>query len=169
LVGLVVVDNRPGANDAYSPEVAPNWGVPVQTFKANLITMLDFLTSPDSPYGLAHSTDPLSIILITPPYVHNPMLDHPGKLDNDHIRHYRDAVLAIAREWEAKQAGQRWKVGVIDLFGSLERRIENDGSPERYYTSDLSLEHWVLLIYADSRVGMACTSPRRDMIYCGPR
>lgn len=61
------------------------------------------------------------------------MLDHPGKLVNGYIEDYQDTILSIGDEWRAKQQGEKWKVGTVDLFGLLQKRAEElDDSKELY-------------------------------------
>lgn len=62
------------------------------------------------------------------------MLDHPGKLVNDYIKTYTNAILDIGEEWKLKQDGKRWKVATVDLFGALQRKSEEMNDPKELYT-----------------------------------
>lgn len=123
-----------GTNDALLPDLAPGRGIGITDFEANLRTILDGLTSPNSPYAVAHSQTPLSIILITPPFIHEPMLDQPPHLTNHQMGLYRDVVLRVGTEWDDKADGAKWKVGTVDLYGVLQDKIAETGLPEALYT-----------------------------------
>lgn len=96
--------------------------------------MLNHLTSQSSQYAIAHYPAPLSIILITPPYVRSKMLDCPDKLSNEDLVTYRDAILKIGDEWRSKQDGERWRIAIVDLFGALQKKAEETNDPRALYT-----------------------------------
>ena len=62
------------------------------------------------------------------------MLDHPGKLVNEYIKTYRDVTLDIGDQYQARQEGERWKVGTGDLFGLLQKKAEELDDPKELYT-----------------------------------
>lgn len=107
--------------------------VPLEVFRQNIQQILDLLTSPSSPYAVAHGSHPLSIILITPPAIHDDMLGDTPAVSNEHTKLYRDAVLQIGAEWQKKQQGERWKLGTIDFFGAL-ATARQTGDSTRFYT-----------------------------------
>jgi hypothetical protein len=123
-----------GTNDSVHP---PNTRhLPLPTFVSNLETLLDRLTSPSSPYAVAHGDHSLSIILITPPPLcptwdpgYGP--DRPRVRTKDRQNEFRDAVLKIGDEYARKQSespGARWKLAVIDLWGATVKDAGGDGT-----------------------------------------
>jgi len=109
--------------------------VPVSVFRKNMEEILDRLTSPSSPYAIAHSDYPVSIILITPGGVQDSMRNDPHHVLAAESKKYSDAVLDIGQQWAQKnKEGNNWKIGTIDLYGAILKAGEQGGR-ERFYRS----------------------------------
>ena len=122
-------DETEGTNDALDFTTG---GVPIGEFEQNLEEMLARLTSQSSPLAIAHSTKPLSIILITPPSIEESMLEDPPKLSNAQLKLYRDAVLRVGARYHIASDGERCEVASIDLFDRLQRAGEEDDGRTLY-------------------------------------
>ena len=109
--------------------------VPVSVFRKNMEEILNRLTSPSSPYAIAHSDYPVSIILITPGGVQDSMRNDPHHVLAAESKKYSDAVLDIGQQWALKnKEGNNWKIGTIDLYGAILKAGELGGR-ERFYRS----------------------------------
>jgi hypothetical protein len=107
--------------------------VPIPLFRQNIETILERLTSPSSPYAIAHSSVTVSIILITPPGIEDSFRDDPDNINSERTQTYSDAVLDIGKEWARKnKAGDKWKIGSIDLAGALLKAGEQGGTRQFY-------------------------------------
>lgn len=107
--------------------------VPIPLFRNNMETILERLTSPSSPYAIAHSSIPVSIILITPPGIEDSFRDDPDNVNSERTRKYSDTVLDIGREWAEKhKEGDSWKIGSIDLSDAIIKAGERGGT-RRFY------------------------------------
>jgi hypothetical protein len=107
--------------------------VPIPLFKDNITAILDSLTSPASPYAVAHSDLPLSIILITPPPVEQSMMPNPQDVSNDSTIKNRDAICEIGEQWMSKRnEGDNWKLGVVDLYSALVQEGRSEGMPRLF-------------------------------------
>jgi hypothetical protein len=121
-----------GTNDSSNAEVNSKH-VPIPLFRQNIDTILERLTSPSSPYAVAHSSVPVSIILITPPGVEASLLDDPNHITSERTQTYSDAVLDIGKEWARKnKEGDNWKIGTIDLAGAILKAGEQGGTRQFY-------------------------------------
>ncbi len=93
---------------------------PCVRYTANLHTILEKLTSSDSPYAVA-DTEGLNIVLITPPPFYPDMLDAEGRTHRalDNTKKYVDAVLKVGKEWQAKHEGKKWRIGVVNMWDGI--------------------------------------------------
>jgi hypothetical protein len=108
--------------------------VPLGIFRQNIETILQLLTSPQSPYAIAHSKTPVSIFLISPAGVEDSMRDDPDHVRAEKTKAYVDAVLEIGDRWvKRRQKTDNWKIGVIDLHGAIQKAGEHGGK-RRFYT-----------------------------------
>lgn len=123
-----------GANDAsMTDDPKADKHVDLPRYRQNIQEILDRLTSPASPYAVAHSDVPLSIILITPPTTVESMLDNPSHFHNSVVEQYRDVVLEIGEEWVDKnKADDNWKLATINLYDALVKAGE-DGGIEQFH------------------------------------
>ena len=118
-----------GTNDAALSSSPTHQNVPLPEFTANLRTMMDNLTSPSSPYAVAH-TQGFNVVLITPPPMYPPGMDADsrGNRSVEVTKKYAEAVLSIAKEYQGKERGSStWKVGSIDLFNAVLEDAGGDG------------------------------------------
>jgi hypothetical protein len=110
-----------GINDSSFSE-QNNKGVPIPQFKSNVGTILEHLTSPTSPYAVAHSDVPVSIILITTPPVEETMRNDPNHVNDASAFRYKEAMCEVGADWVNKRSdGDNWKLGVIDLYSSFKK------------------------------------------------
>ncbi|ODN87723.1 hypothetical protein L198_06953 [Cryptococcus wingfieldii CBS 7118] len=115
-----------GTNDATSlPNPQHNT---IQDFQSNLTHFLTSLTSPSSPYAAAQNPRALNIVLITPPPVYAPQMDERGRRERtlERTKEFVDVVKALGAEWgpEGREGkGKEWKVGVLDLWGAMEKEV----------------------------------------------
>lgn len=109
-----------GTNDAALKDAGTNQYVPVSDYTANLHTILEKLTSADSPYAVA-DTEGLNIVLITPPPFYPEMLDAEGRTHRalDNTKKYVDTVLQVGKEWQAKQEGKKWRIGTVNMWDGI--------------------------------------------------
>lgn len=103
--------------------------VPLQDFENNMNTLLQWLTSPSSPYAVADT--PVSIVLLTPgPPCFSQMGDgNPTFRSIERTRSFKDAVLRIGQEWMMKRdeaqknlhkGAHTWKVATVDVWKAFE-------------------------------------------------
>jgi hypothetical protein len=97
-------------------------------YRQNIEEILECLTSPSSPYAIAHSKVPLSIILITPPTTVKSMLDDPSHFQNSVVEQYRDVVLDVGQRWADKRnKDDNWKLATINLYDALVKAGQTGG------------------------------------------
>jgi hypothetical protein len=108
--------------------------VPLGIYRQNIETILQLLTSPESPYAIAHSSTPVSIFLISPAGVEDSMRNDPEHVRSEKTKAYIDAVLEIGDRWVKKrQKTDNWKLGTIDLYGAIQKAGQLGGR-QRFYT-----------------------------------
>lgn len=108
--------------------------VPLAQFRQNIETILHLLTSPASPYAIAHSKVPVSIFLISPSGIEDSMRDDPHHVSAAATKEYVDAVLEIGDRWVKKrEKTDNWKIGTVDLYGAILKAGEQGGT-RRFYT-----------------------------------
>jgi len=96
-------------------------------------TILERLTSPSSPYAIARSSVPVSIILVTPPGIEESFRDDPDNVNSERTRKYSETLLDIGREWAGKnKEGDNWKIGSIDLSDAIMKAGERGGTRQFY-------------------------------------
>lgn len=111
--------------------------VPLDEYTAHLRFFLESLTSPDSPYAAAHEAG-LNIVLITPPPLNLKQMEGlPWPIDRhpDITKTYTDAVLALGKEYKAKETPEgNWRVGTINMW---DRVLEEAGKANADLTVSL--------------------------------
>ncbi|GAA5903836.1 SGNH/GDSL hydrolase family protein [Sporobolomyces salmoneus] len=122
-----------GANDAALPTSPQH--VTLDDFKKNLVTILDLVRSPDSPY-YSPSTIP---ILITPPPVDADVRNNeltsrvPPRVpdrDSEMTRQYAQAVNEVA---------QQEGVHSVDVWTAIDEKAKAEGGLEKYLSDGLHL------------------------------
>ncbi|GAA5854754.1 hypothetical protein JCM5353_007618 [Sporobolomyces roseus] len=137
-----------GANDAALP-TSPQHAT-LDDFKANLLTILDLVRSPSSPY-YSPSTVP---VLITPPPVDSNVRNNeltsriPPRVpdrDSEMTRLYAEAV---------KQVGQEQKVHVVDVWTAIDTKAKEAGGLAKYLSDGLHLtaEGYEVVTYEIARL-----------------
>jgi lysophospholipase L1-like esterase len=133
-----------GSNDATLPPSAQS--LPLEKYIANLNHYVSSLIEPASEYYQPSAR----IVLITPPPIVQsmrmemplppgiPKADQGKERDLNHSRKFKDACLAIGKEWKAKTGGRVqvidfWKV-IVDAAGS-----EQDDDLRPFFTDGLHL------------------------------
>lgn len=124
-----------GSNDGVVPSETETKDVTLEVFERNMNQIVRLLVDPSSPYAVAHDTHPLSIILITPPMYNEEMRGGQNTtVMNERNIKYCEAVLRVGQAWQKKQDGERWKIGMVDLYRALEE-ARKSGDSRRFYTS----------------------------------
>lgn len=118
-----------GTNDSV---LLPNTRhIPLSTFESNMDYFLTSLTSSSSPYAVAHSNKPVSIILITPPPLCPVDRLDPSKppvRSYDRQKEFRDAVVRIGDQWQRRLGkGGRHEIVLIDLWDCVTRTAGGEG------------------------------------------
>ncbi|GAA5983446.1 hypothetical protein JCM5350_007653 [Sporobolomyces pararoseus] len=122
-----------GANDAALPTSPQH--VTIDDFKKNLVTILDLVRSPDSPY-YSPSTIP---ILITPPPVDAAVRNNeltsrvPPRVpdrDSEMTRQYAGAVREVA---------QKEEIHVVDVWTAIDEKAKEAGGLDKYLSDGLHL------------------------------
>lgn len=135
-----------GTNDAnfYPPQ-----HVPLDEYTANLHSILEALTSPDSPYAVAE-TKGLNIVLITPPTLCPDRLDDPPKRSLEVTKKYVDEVVKVGKEWKAKEGGN-WRIATINLWEAMYTKARNNEEINGFFK-------WVSLGKAEISDGLHLTT-----------
>lgn len=122
----------PGANDSVlaDAEQAVSQHVPLAEYEANIRFFLDSLTSPSSPYAVAHEHG-LNIVLVTPPPLCVPIMgDCPFARERVPAtsKEYVDVVLRLGEEYAAKvTADGNWRIGTVDMWAATIKSAGGEG------------------------------------------
>ncbi|TXT07885.1 uncharacterized protein COLE_04809 [Cutaneotrichosporon oleaginosum] len=128
-----------GANDSVLPdaEQAVAQHVPLDEYEANLRFFLEGLTSPASPYAVAHARG-LNIVLVTPPPLCVPLMGGGAfarEREPATTKAYADVVLRLGEEYAGK-AGENWRIGTVDMWGATLKAAGGEGEELAKYLSD---------------------------------
>lgn len=104
--------------------------VPLAEYEANLRFFLEQLTSPTSPYAVAHAPG-LNIVLVTPPpLLLSVMGDTPFSKERvvDTTKEYADVVLRLGEEYAAKATPDgNWRLGTVNMWDATIRAAGGEG------------------------------------------
>jgi hypothetical protein len=104
--------------------------VPLAEYEANLRFFLDNLTSPTSPYAVAHERG-LNIVLVTPPPLCVPMMgDCPFARERvpATTKEYADVVLRLGKEYAALATEDAtWRIGTVDMWSATIKAAGGEG------------------------------------------
>ncbi|WVQ75774.1 hypothetical protein IAR50_005407 [Cryptococcus sp. DSM 104548] len=131
-----------GTNDA-ALQPSPKYTT-LEAYHADLTHFLYSLTSPVAGYATASDPAALNILLITPPPVYLPEIHTPGSGDmmlQERMKMFADVVKKVGKEWgeDGEGRGQEWRVGVLDLWGELEKRTQLGDGLARYLSDGIHL------------------------------
>ena len=127
-----------GANDSVleGAKQPVSQHVPLAEYESNLRFFLDSLTSPDSPYAVAHAKG-LNIVLVTPPPLFVSMMEDESFASQRVpavTKKYRDVVLALGAEYKAKETPDgNWRIGAVDMWDGIFTAAGGEGDGLREY------------------------------------
>ncbi|BEI82850.1 hypothetical protein CcaverHIS002_0307180 [Cutaneotrichosporon cavernicola] len=130
-----------GANDSVlaDAEQTVSQHVPLSEYEANLRFFLDNLTSPTSPYAVAHEQG-LNIVLVTPPPLCVSIMgDCPFARERVPAitKEYVDVVLRLGEEYAAKATKDgNWRLGTVDMWDATIKAAGGEGEELAKYLSD---------------------------------